>query len=88
VIARLFTLKVVKTYVSDDGVNIRVVGQNCGQEEVDVLDTGSWVTVVAVGPSTLTTWVRPARKSTIQLQRELFNPRILSLVKSLEETMV
>ena len=31
---------------------------------------------------------RPARKSRIQLQREVFRPRVLSLVMSLEGTMV
>lgn len=36
---------VVKIYVSDDGVNIGVVGQNRRQERVDVMDTGSCVTV-------------------------------------------
>ena len=33
---------------------------------------------------TLTTWVRPVRK----LQREVFSPRVLSLVMSFEGTMV
>jgi hypothetical protein len=37
---------------------------------------------------TLTTWGRPVRKSRIQLQRELFSPRVLSLVMSFEDTMV
>ena len=36
---------------------------------------------------TLTTWGRPVRKSRIQLQREVFNPRV-SLVMNLEGTMV
>ena len=40
-------------YVIDDGVNIGEVGQNLGQEGVDVMDTGSWVSV-ALGPSTQT----------------------------------
>ena len=31
---------------------------------------------------TLTTWGRPVRKSRIQLQREVFSPRVLSLVMS------
>ena len=31
---------------------------------------------------------QPVRKSRIQLQRELFSPRVLSLVMSLEGTMV
>ena len=34
------------------------------------------------------TWHRTARKSRIQLQREGFSPRDLSLVMSLEGTMV
>ena len=33
-------------------------------------------------------WGRPIRKSRIQLQREVFSPRILSLVMSFEGTMV
>ena len=37
---------------------------------------------------TLTTWERPVRKSRIQLQREVFSPRVLSLVMSFEGTMV
>jgi hypothetical protein len=37
---------------------------------------------------TLTTWGQPVRKSRIQLQAEVFSPRILSLVMSLEGTMV
>ena len=37
---------------------------------------------------TLTTLGRSVRKSRIQLQREVFSPRILSLVMSFEVTMV
>ena len=37
---------------------------------------------------TFTTWGRPVRKSRIQLQREVFSPRVLSLVMSYEGTMV
>ena len=37
---------------------------------------------------TLTTWGRPVRKSRVQLQREVFNHRVLSLVMSLEGAMV
>ena len=37
---------------------------------------------------TLTTWGQPVRKSRIQLQREVFSPRILSLAMSFEGTMV
>ena len=37
---------------------------------------------------TLTTWGRPVRKSRIQLQREVFSPRVLRLVMSFEGTMV
>ena len=37
---------------------------------------------------TLTTWGRPIRKSRIQLQREVFTPRVLSLVMSFEGAMV
>ena len=38
--------------------------------------------------ATLTTWGQPIRKSRIQLQREMFNPRVLSLVMTLEGTLV
>ena len=37
---------------------------------------------------TLTIWGRPVRKSGIQLQREVFSPRVLCLVMSLEGIMV
>ena len=37
---------------------------------------------------TFTTWVRPVRKSRIQMQREVFSPRILRVVMSFEGTMV
>jgi hypothetical protein len=36
----------------------------------------------------LTTWGRPIGKSRIQLQREVFSPRVLSLLMSFEDTMV
>ena len=37
---------------------------------------------------TLTTWGWPVRESRIQLQREVFSPRVLSLAMSFEGTMV
>ena len=37
---------------------------------------------------TLTTWGRPVRKSRIQLQREVFSPRVLNLVMSFMGNMV
>ena len=37
---------------------------------------------------TLTTWGWPVRKSRIQLQREVFTPRVLSFVISYVGTMV
>ena len=37
---------------------------------------------------TLNTWGRPVRRSRIQIQREVFSSRVLSLVMSLEGTMV
>ena len=37
---------------------------------------------------TLTTWGRSVRKSRIQLQREVFSPRVLSLVMGFESTVV
>ena len=37
---------------------------------------------------TPTTWGWPVRKSRIQLQREVFSPRVLSLVMSSEGTMM
>ena len=38
--------------------------------------------------STLTTWGQPVRKSKIQLQREVFSPRVLSFVMCFVGTMV
>ena len=46
------------------------------------------VSVADVLLPTLTTWGRQIRKSRIQLQREVFRPRVLSLVMSLGGTMV
>ena len=45
-------------------------------------------TMVYVLLPTLTTWGRPVMKSRIQLQREVFSPKDLSLVMSFEGTMV
>ena len=36
----------------------------------------------------VSTWGWPVRNSRIQLQREVFSPRVPSLVMSLEDTMV
>ena len=36
----------------------------------------------------VTTWVQPVRKSRIMLQREVFRPKVLSLVISFEGTTV
>jgi hypothetical protein len=44
--------------------------------------------MAAVLLPTITTWGRPVRKYTNQLQREVFSHRVLSLVMSLEGTMV
>ena len=44
--------------------------------------------MAAVLLPTLTAWEQPVRKSRIQLQREVFSPRILNLVMSFERTMV
>ena len=49
---------------------------------------GPCVSVADVLLPTLTTWGWPVRKSRIQLQREMFSPIALSLVMSLEGTMV
>jgi hypothetical protein len=46
------------------------------------------ISVADVLLPTLTTWGRPVRKSRIQLQREVFSPRVLSLVMRFEGTMV
>ena len=46
------------------------------------------VSVVEERLPTLTTWGRPVRRSRFQLQREVFRPRVLSLVTSLEGIMV
>ena len=46
------------------------------------------ISVADVVLSTLTTWGRPVRKSRIQLQREVFSPRVFSIVMSFVGTMV
>jgi hypothetical protein len=46
------------------------------------------VRVVDVLLPTLTSWGRPVRKTNILLQRQVFSPRVLSLVMSLEGHMV
>jgi uncharacterized protein YggT (Ycf19 family) len=46
------------------------------------------VSVVDVLLPTITTCGRPVRKFRIQLQREVFSPRVLSLVMSLEGNML
>ena len=46
------------------------------------------VSVADVLLPTLNTWGRPVRKSRIQLQREVFSPRVHSLVMSFEGTMM
>jgi hypothetical protein len=46
------------------------------------------ISVVDVLLLTLTTWGRPVRKSRIQLQREVFSPKVLSLLMSFDGTMV
>ena len=46
------------------------------------------ISMVDVLLPTFTTWERPIRKSRIQLQREVFSPRVLSLVMSFEGTIL
>ena len=46
------------------------------------------ISVANVLLPTVTTWGRPVRKSRIQLQREVFSPRVLSLVMSFVGTMM
>ena len=46
------------------------------------------ISVANVLLPTLTTWGRPVRKSRIQLQRDVFSPRVLNLLMSFEGTMV
>ena len=46
------------------------------------------ISVADVLLPTLTTWGLPIRKSRIQLQREVFSPRDLSLMMSFDGTMV
>ena len=46
------------------------------------------ISVADVLLPTLTTWQGPTRKSRIQAQREEFSPRIFSLVRTFEGTMV
>ena len=51
---------------------------------------GPWlrISVADVLLPFFTTWGRPIRKSRIQLQREVFSPRVLNLVIHLEGTGV
>ena len=49
---------------------------------------GPRITMADVWLPTLTTWGWPVRKSRIELQREVFSPRFLSLVMSFVGTMV
>jgi hypothetical protein len=79
----------------DDGVGVvrghAVLGEQGGQEGTKHAPLRGLVLRVSVAYlllPTLTTWGRSVRKSRIQLQREVFSPRLLSLVMSLEETMV
>ena len=46
------------------------------------------ISVADVLLSTVTTWGWTVRKSRIQLHREMFSPRVLSLVMSFVGTMV
>ena len=46
------------------------------------------ISVADVLLPTLTTWGRTVRKSRIQLKREVFSPRVLSLVMRFEGNMV
>ena len=46
------------------------------------------ISVADVLLPSLTTWGQPVRKSRIQLQREVFCPRVLSLLMSFEVTLV
>ena len=46
------------------------------------------ISVADVLLPTLTTWGQPVRNSRIQLQREVFSPKFLSLAMSFEGTMV
>ena len=46
------------------------------------------ISVADVLLPTLTTWGQPVRRCRIQLQREVFSPRVLSLVMSFEDTVV
>ena len=46
------------------------------------------ISVADVLLPTLTTWGQPIRKSRIQLQRDVFSPRVFSLVMSFVGTMV
>jgi hypothetical protein len=46
------------------------------------------IIVADVPLPTLTSWVLPVRKSRIQLQRDVFIPRVLSLMMSFVGTIV
>ena len=59
-----------------------------GTEHPPLRGTIPQISVADVLLPTLTTWGRLVMKSRIQLQREWFSPRVLSLVMSFEDTMV
>jgi hypothetical protein len=59
-----------------------------GTEHAPLRGPGLRISMADVLLPILTTWGWPIRKSMIQLQREGFSPRILSLVMSFERTMV
>jgi hypothetical protein len=67
-----------------------VVGEQGIQEGTKYTPLGAPVLRIRVSDvlPTLTTWGRPIRKTRIQLQREVFSPRVLSLVMSFVGTMM
>ena len=69
-----------------DGVGV-MPGRAVGTEHAPLI-LMLRISVADVLLPTLTTGERPVRMSRIQLQRELFIPRVLSLVMSFEGSMV
>ena len=63
-------------------------GEQEGAEHAALRGPVLRISVADVLLPTLTTWGWPNRKSSIQLQREVFSPRVLSLLMSFEGTMV
>ena len=65
-----------------------VQGVQEGTKHAPLRDPVLRISMADVLLPTLTTWGRPVRKSRFQLQREVFSPRVVTLVMSFVGTMV